>query len=100
MEIPYEKVIPESLIGEINDFSKRIIRKPCCTACYTSDIEEVNKEMELYKKLEDLASQAKALGFNNVDLYIPDKKNDEVVAFTFSKSEKYIQKIQDMEICG
>jgi len=41
MEIPYEKVIPTSLVGEISDLTKRIVRKPCCTECYTSEIEEV-----------------------------------------------------------
>jgi len=41
----------------------------------------------------ELIVQAKALGFDNVDVYIPDKESDEVVAFTFSKSEEYIDKI-------
>jgi len=41
MEIPYDKPIPASIAGEINDLSKRIVRKPCCPFCYTSEIEEV-----------------------------------------------------------
>jgi len=45
MEIPYDKVIPESLIGEISDLAKRVIRKPCCPFCYTPEIEEVKEKM-------------------------------------------------------
>ena len=41
----------------------------------------------------ELVVQAKALGFDNVDVYIPDKESDEVVAFTFSKSEGYIDRV-------
>ena len=53
---------------------------------------------EQEKLFEELAIQAKALGFNHVDIYIPDKETDEVVAFTFSKSEDYIKAIQEIEL--
>ena len=49
MEIPYEKVIPASLVGEINDnLSKRVVRKPCCPECYSSEIEEVKEKTKYY----------------------------------------------------
>ena len=50
------------------------------------------------EQFEELAIQAKALGFNHVDIYVPNKESDEVVAFTFSKSEEYIKKIQKIEL--
>jgi len=50
------------------------------------------------KLLEELVIQAKALGFDHVDIYVPDKKSGDVVAFTFSKSEAYIAKIQKIEM--
>ncbi len=54
--------------------------------------------MSLDKILEELAIQAKALGFNHVDIYVPDKKTGEVIAFTFSKSEEYTKKVQEIEL--
>lgn len=50
------------------------------------------------KVLEYLIIQAKVLGFDYVDLYVPDKKSDEVVAFTFSKSKEYSEAIQNIEL--
>jgi len=58
--------------------------------------EETQKDM--INNFDDLAIQAKTLGFNYVDLYIPDKQSDELIAFTFSKSEEYSKIIQDVEI--
>lgn len=42
-----------------------------------------------------LIHRAEQLGFNIVDLYIPD---DEVIAFTCSKSMDYIEAIQKVEV--
>ena len=50
------------------------------------------------EQFEELTIQAKALGFNHVDIYVLNKESDEVVAFTFSKSEEYIKKIQKIEL--
>lgn len=55
-------------------------------------------EEKTLKAFEELIVQAKALGFDYVDLYIPDKKSEELIAFTFSKSKKYIDKIQEIEV--
>lgn len=38
---------------------------------------------------------AKLIGFNYIDIYSPDKK--EVTAITFSRSEEYINKIQEIK---
>jgi len=46
------------------------------------------------KILAELIIQAKALGFDHVDIYVPDKKSGDVVAFTFSKSKEFIKKVQ------
>lgn len=48
--------------------------------------------------IRELIIQAKALGFDYVDIYVPDKESGEVVAFTFSKSEKYSEEIQKIEV--
>ncbi len=50
------------------------------------------------ERFKELVIQAKALGFNHVDVYVPDKVSDEVVAFTFSTSEKYIEKVSEIEL--
>lgn len=50
------------------------------------------------EKFKELVIQAKALGFNHVDVYVPNKVNDEVVAFTFSTSEEYIKKVGEIEL--
>lgn len=57
------------------------------------------EEMKIWtNNFETLAIQAKTLGFNHVDIYVPDKKTEETVAFTFSKSEEYIKIIQNVEV--
>jgi len=48
------------------------------------------KRMSEVEELAILIHQASKLGFNIVDLYSPD---DELLAFTCSKSEKYIEAI-------
>ena len=50
------------------------------------------------KIFEELGIQAKALGFDFIDIYVPNKKTDEVVAITFSKSEEYVKKIRNIEL--
>lgn len=50
------------------------------------------------KRFEELVIQAKALGFDYVDIFVPNKESDEMVAFTFSKSEEYIKKVQNIEL--
>ncbi len=52
--------------------------------------------MNLENKLKELVIQAKALGFNYVDIYAPDK--DHVTSFTFSKSKEYIEKVSEIEL--
>ena len=42
-----------------------------------------------------LIHRAEQLGFNIVDLYVPD---DELIAFTCSKSMDYIEGIQKVEV--
>ena len=46
MEIPYSKLVPASIVREISDFAKRIVKKPCCPFCYTPEIEEVKEIVE------------------------------------------------------
>lgn len=78
----------------------KVIGKPK-TAVLLADVLKILEEEEMkgwVNNFETLAIEAKALGFNHVDLYIPDKKTEETVAFTFSKSEKYSKIIQDVEI--
>lgn len=50
------------------------------------------------KALEELAIMAKGLGFDYVDIYVPNMETGEVQAITFSKSEKYAKKVQDIEL--
>lgn len=51
--------------------------------------------MDMESKLKDFVVQAKSLGFDYVDLYVP---NGKLVAFTFSTSEKYIDIVSKIEI--
>lgn len=47
------------------------------------------------EELVILIHRAHQLGFEIVDLYMPD--GDEVIAFTCSRSREYIDKIQEVE---
>lgn len=52
--------------------------------------------MDDAEELGILVHRAKQLGFNIVDLYMPD--GDEVIAFTCSKSMDYIEAIQKVDV--